>query len=73
MSAPIHTWLDGYLALRHRAFDERGSIVLSTGERWPRTGTPPSVVEVGSVVGDGGTSRSTPRIAARFSSRPTVE
>lgn len=37
MHAPIHTWLDGYLALRHHAFEMRGSIVLSTGERWPRT------------------------------------
>ena len=37
LHTPIHTWLDGYLALRHRAFEMRGSIVLSTGERWPRT------------------------------------
>ena len=37
MHAPIHTWLDGHLALRHHAFEMRGSIVLSTGERWPRT------------------------------------
>jgi hypothetical protein len=34
---PIRTWLDGYLALRHRAFETRGSIELDTGDRWPRT------------------------------------
>lgn len=37
MYSPIHTWLDGYLALRHHALEMRGAIVLSTGERWPRT------------------------------------
>ena len=37
MTTPIHTWLDGYLALRQRAFEMRGAILLSTGERWPRT------------------------------------
>jgi hypothetical protein len=33
----ISTWLDGYLALRHRAFADRGSIELPDGTRWPRT------------------------------------
>lgn len=37
MTTPIHTWFDGYLALRHRAFDALGTIELDTGERWPRT------------------------------------
>lgn len=37
MHPRISTWLDGYLALRHRAFETRGSIELDTGDRWPRT------------------------------------
>ena len=37
MTTPIHTWFDGYLALRHRAFEALGAIELDTGERWPRT------------------------------------
>jgi hypothetical protein len=33
----VDTWTDGYLVLRHRAFDARGAVELDTGERWPRT------------------------------------
>jgi hypothetical protein len=33
----IHTWSDGYLAVRYRAFETRGFIELDSGERWPRT------------------------------------
>lgn len=33
----ISTWLEGYLALRHRAFSDRGAIELDDGTRWPRT------------------------------------
>src|SRR5450432_4114189 len=37
MSANVDTWTDGYLALRGRAFETRGSIELDSGARWPRT------------------------------------
>jgi hypothetical protein len=37
MTAHIHSWTDGYLALRYRAFETRGAIELDTGARWPRT------------------------------------
>lgn len=37
MSAHIHNWTDGYLALRARAFETRGSIETDTGARWPRS------------------------------------
>lgn len=37
MTAHIYSWIDGYVALRARAFDVCGSIELDTGARWPRT------------------------------------
>jgi hypothetical protein len=37
MTAHIHSWIDGYLAARYRAFEMCGSIELDTGARWPRT------------------------------------
>ncbi|MBV8758190.1 MAG: hypothetical protein JO257_12965 [Deltaproteobacteria bacterium] len=37
MTADIYNWIDGYIALRHRAFQTRGFIELDTGARWPRT------------------------------------
>lgn len=33
----IHSWSDGYLATRYRAFETRGFVELDSGERWPRT------------------------------------
>jgi hypothetical protein len=37
MHSLIHSWTDGYLAVRARAFETRGGIELDTGMRWPRT------------------------------------
>src|SRR5260221_8594753 len=37
MTAHIYNWTDGYVALRHRAFETRGFIELDGGARWPRT------------------------------------
>lgn len=37
MSAHVHNWIDGYLALRARAYETRGSIELDSGARWPRS------------------------------------
>ena len=37
MSTHIHSWIDGYMAARARAYDARGAIELDTGARWPRT------------------------------------
>jgi hypothetical protein len=37
MTIHVDTWTDGYLALRARAYEARGSIELDSGARWPRT------------------------------------
>ena len=38
MSAHIHSWIDGHLAVRHRAYEVRGFVELSpSSARWPRT------------------------------------
>jgi hypothetical protein len=37
MNAHIHSWTDGFLALREHAFATRGAIELDTGAKWPRT------------------------------------
>ena len=37
MTAHIHSWTDGYLALREHAFATRGLVELDTHDRWPRT------------------------------------
>jgi hypothetical protein len=37
MTAHVDTWTDGYLAVRGRAYETRGSIELDSGARWPRT------------------------------------
>ena len=37
MTAHIHSWTDGYLALRERVVQTRGLVELDTGARWPRT------------------------------------
>jgi hypothetical protein len=37
MSANIHSWIEGHLAIRQRAYDTRGATELYTGLRWPRT------------------------------------
>ncbi|HTR54999.1 MAG TPA: hypothetical protein VMJ10_30145 [Kofleriaceae bacterium] len=37
MHIEIHSWVDGFLALRQHAFAMRGAIELDTGARWPRT------------------------------------
>jgi hypothetical protein len=37
MHIEIHSWIDGYLALREHAIATRGAIELDTGARWPRT------------------------------------
>ena len=37
MSNHIHSWIDGHLALRERAYQVRGAIQLDSGARWPRT------------------------------------
>ena len=37
MSQHIHSWVDGVLALRERAYATRGFVELDDGSRWPRT------------------------------------
>jgi hypothetical protein len=37
MTAHIYNWTDGYVAIRHGAFESRGFVELDGGSRWPRT------------------------------------
>jgi hypothetical protein len=37
MNTPIHSWTDGFVALRARAEETRGLIELDSGASWPRT------------------------------------
>lgn len=37
MSQHIHSWVDGLLAIRDRAYATRGFVELDDGSRWPRT------------------------------------
>jgi len=61
----ITTWLDGYLALRHRAFADRGSIELSDGTRWPRT-TGEQVAAIAATFTPAVRANAVPRIVKRW-------
>jgi hypothetical protein len=37
MNPHIHSWTDGFVALREHAFATRGAVELDTGAKWPRT------------------------------------
>jgi hypothetical protein len=37
MTSHIYNWTDGYVAIRHGAFESRGFVELDGGARWPRT------------------------------------
>lgn len=61
----ISTWLDGYLALRHRAFADRGSIELPDGTRWPRT-TGEQVAAIAATFTPAIRANAVPRIVKRW-------
>lgn len=70
MSAPIHSWIDGHLALRQRAYETRGSIQLDEGARWPRT-TGADAILIAAAFDDAIRTHGTPGLRARW--RATLE
>jgi hypothetical protein len=65
MSAHIHSWIDGHLAVRQRAYETRGAIQLDSGARWPRT-TGADVVAIAAVFDDAVHLHGTPGIRLRW-------
>lgn len=61
----LSTWLDGYLALRHLAFTDRGSIELDDGTRWPRT-TGEQVAAIAATFTPAVRANAAPRIVRRW-------
>ncbi len=65
MSSTIHSWIDGYLALRQRAYDTRGGIELDDGSHWPRT-TGADVIAIAALVDQAIRGNGTPGILRRW-------
>lgn len=65
MSSNIHSWIDGHLALRQRAYETRGGIELEDGSRWPRT-TGADVVAIAALVDPSARAHGTPGIRRRW-------
>jgi hypothetical protein len=65
MTAHIYNWTDGYVALRHRAFETRGFIELDSGARWPRT-TGDDVVAIAALFDPAIRANATPGIMSRW-------
>jgi hypothetical protein len=61
----IHTWSDGYLAVRYRAFETRGFIELDSGERWPHT-TGGDVIAIAAVFDSAIKTHGTPGVISRW-------
>lgn len=61
----IHTWTDGYLATRYRAFETRGFIELDSGERWPRT-TGEDVIAIAAMFDRAIKTNGTPGVQSRW-------
>jgi hypothetical protein len=65
MTAHIHNWTDGYLALRFRAFETRGFIELDSGHRWPRT-TGEDVIAIAAIFDPALRAHGTPGVVHRW-------
>ena len=65
MSSNIHSWIDGHLALRQRAYETRGGIELEDGARWPRT-TGADVVAIAALVDHPVRAHGTPGVLRRW-------
>jgi hypothetical protein len=65
MSAEIHSWIDGHLAVRKRAYETRGATELFTGLRWPRT-TGADVMSIAALFDDAVEMFGTPGIRLRW-------
>ncbi len=65
MSQHIHSWVDGHLAVRDRAYEARGFVELDTGTRWPRT-IGADVVAIAALVDSAVKQHGTPGIVRRW-------
>ena len=69
MSAHIHSWIDGHLAVRQRAYQSRGSVELNPGTpgsaRWPRT-TGADVVAIAAMLDSAVHRNATPGVLRRW-------
>ena len=66
MSAHIHSWIDGHLAVRHRAYETRGFVELTgVSGRWPRT-TGADVVMIAALVDPAMRANGTPGVLRRW-------
>jgi hypothetical protein len=61
----IHTWTDGYLATRYRAFETRGFVELDSDERWPRT-TGEDVIAIAAMFDRAIKTHATPGVLSRW-------
>lgn len=65
MSAHIHSWADGYVALRDHAFETRGLVELDSGARWPRT-TGGDVIAIAALFDPSVRTNGTPGVVHRW-------
>ncbi len=65
MTPSIHNWIDGYLAVRARAFERRGFIELDSGATWPRT-TVADAIEIAAMFDASIRAHGAPGIARRW-------
>ena len=65
MSQHIHSWVDGHLAIRNRAYATRGFVELDGGSRWPRT-TGADVIVIAAFVDSAVKVHGTPGLLRRW-------
>ncbi len=69
MSAHVHSWIDGHLALRERAYESRGFVDINPGThasgRWPRT-TGSDVIAIAAIVDPAVRANGTPGVLRRW-------
>jgi hypothetical protein len=65
MSHHIHSWVDGHLAIRQRAYETRGFVEIDSGTRWPRT-TGADVISIAALVNPAVRQHATPGVLRRW-------
>ena len=65
MSQHIHSWVDGHLAIRERAYQIRGFVEIDSGARWPRT-TGADVIAIAALVDPAIKKHGTPGVLRRW-------
>ena len=65
MSQHIHSWIDGHLAIRERAYQTRGFVEIDSGARWPRT-TGADVIAIAALVNPAVRKHGTPGVLRRW-------